>query len=56
MDKVKVLLMINDKIDWAKGSITKAQIHGNRSDIRYLTGSLEAYEGIKESIENGEWG
>lgn len=51
MNKEKALL----SIEWAKSSITKAQKHQNHSDIKYLTGSLEAYEGIKATMEDGYW-
>lgn len=55
MNKEKALLSIEDKIEWAKASISKAQMYQINSDIRYLTGVLEAYEGIKTRIEDGEW-
>lgn len=55
MNKDKVLQTIEDKIEWAKNSISKARENGIPTDIKYLSGHLEAYEGIRQRIQDGYW-
>lgn len=55
MDKEKVLNSLERDIEWAKKMIDSAHKNKNLSDVKYLNGHLEAYEGIKKKVEDGYW-
>ena len=47
--------MLALNIETTKGQIDDANDNGAYQSVSYLKGRLEAFEGVKQSIESGQW-
>lgn len=55
MDKGKALKSLCYKIQATKDQIEDANENQAYQSVSYLNGRLETLEGVKNSIENGNW-